>query len=161
MTSRFKINVLLAGSAFVIGLVAALMVMREPMEPLTAESLRRGLNQWQHSGIKSYNLRYRMHGGEYDVQVRDGVVTQLLLNGRPPASAQRGSYSMEGLFDILGLEVENLSDPAGPFAANRNSILARVRFNKKFGYIERYLRSSGGFGRGAVIEMITFERVVE
>ena len=32
----------------------------------------------------------------------------------------------------------------------------RVRFNPKLGYVERYLRSSGGHGRGASIEIIEF-----
>jgi hypothetical protein len=54
------------------------------------------------------------------------------------------------------MELENLADPAGPFAGRAESVLARVRFNPDLGYPERYLRSAGGFGRGADIQVLEF-----
>jgi hypothetical protein len=54
--------------------------------------------------------------------------------------------------------LENSTDPAGPFAGRAETVLMRVRFNRELGYVERYLRSSGGQGRGASIEMIEFTR---
>ena len=65
---------------------------------------------------------------------------------------------MDGLFDTLEQELDNSTDPAGPFAGRAETVLMRVRFNHALGYVERYLRSSGGQGRGASIERVEFTR---
>ena len=70
-------------------------------------------------------------------------------------SRELSNYSVEGLFDILELDLENLADPNGPFGHSAQKVIVRVRFNREFGYIERYLRS-GGMIRGATIEVISF-----
>jgi len=145
-------------AAFLVGLVGALRVMREPMEPLTPVVVRDAARRWRDEGIVDYDLRYRMHGSEYRVAVRGGLVTELLVDGRAALTADPGAFSVEGLFHLLELELENLTDPRGPFSGGGHKILARVRFNHKLGYLERYLRT-GGTVRGMVIELSAFHRV--
>ena len=149
-------NMLLGLAAFVVASTATLLAFRQPTEALTATALSDARDRWRDSGISSYRSRFRMNGATYDIEVRGGIVTTALVDGRPARSSSLYSYSVPGIFDTLELELENLADPRGPFAGRAGNILARVRFNDELGYVERYLRSSGGFGRGASIELVEF-----
>lgn len=152
MTRRVGVNLLLASGAFLSTLVVIVLLVREPMTRLTLEQLASARRVWKEAGVHSYDLRYRMHGSAYDVSVRDGIVIDLRVNGQPSTTAQPRAYAVYGLFDTLALELDNLDDPAGPFAGRRDTVLMRVRFHERLGYPERYLRSGGGQARGVVIE---------
>jgi hypothetical protein len=65
-------------------------------------------------------------------------------------------YSVDGLFRLLDMELENLSDASGPFGQNGQQTTARVRFNEPFGYVQRYLRSAAPGGKPASIQIIEF-----
>lgn len=147
-------NVLLMLAAFAAGALATILYVREPTEPLTRESLDGARRRWQSAGVSSYVLRYRMHGSEYDVVCRQGRVESVTVNGQTPTSGDWKAYSVDGLFTTLEQELENASDAAGPFAEGAQPVLLRVRFNRELGYVERYLRSSGGIGRGATIDHV-------
>jgi hypothetical protein len=158
MMRRFtKTNILSAFVAFVIGLVAFLLVVREPTVPLTAEGLSDARWRWREAAVRDYEIRYRMQTSEFAVRVRGGTVIEATVDGRPVTSADLGSYGVEGLFDVLELDLENLSGPNGPFAGQFGNVIVRVRFHETLGYVERYLRS-GGMGRGASIELVEFRR---
>ena len=156
VSRRSRLNLSLAGTAFLVTAVVAIIAVREPMEPLTRPALAAAIERWRVSGLTSYDLSFRMNGNVYEVAVRDGVVTSAKLDGRPPTTADVRAYTVDGLFDTLGLELANRDDPTGPFAGAKGGIIMRVRFNAERGYLERYLRSSGGQGRGASIELIGF-----
>jgi len=156
MTNRTKLNWALFCGAFVVGLAGAVLWLREPMGPFTAESLEAARQRWRDAGIKSYRVRYRMHGSDYDVTVKDSLVADVLVDGRAPLAAELDTYSIPGLFRLLEMELENIHDPNGPFAAGNTRVLARVRFDPRLGYVERYLRS-GGPTQGATIELASFE----
>ena len=79
-----------------------------------------------------------------------------MVNGQRPLVNDFSDYGVEGLFRTLELELENATDPHGPFAGRVSAIVMRVRFNAEFGYMERYLRGSGGSGRSVAIELIDF-----
>lgn len=149
-------NIVVAGTAFLLGMAAALFYLREPTEPLSAASLARARMLWQNAQIQSYRARYRMHGSLYEVRVRDGFVTELLVNGQVPSVAQPGAYSIPGLLDTLAAELENMTDSSKPFGDN---VVARVRFHHRWGYPERYVRGGTGLSRGGMIEMLEFEIV--
>lgn len=151
-----RTNLLLMCAAFIVGACGAILWLREPMAPLTREALAAARQRWRAAGVRGYAIRYRMHGSQYAIEWRDGFVEQASVNDHPPTTTDLKAYSIDGLFDILEQELDNLSDPAGPFAGHAESVLMRVRFNSELGYVERYLRSSGGHGRGASIEMIEF-----
>ncbi len=150
---------MLAMAAFPLGLIGAFFVLREPMEPLTHEVLANAKQLWDSSGVRSYDLSYQMHGSYYEVVVRDGIVTSATVNGQPVRTAEIRAYAIDGLFDMLALELDNLDNPAGPFAGSSGSVLMRVRFHDQLGYVERYLRGSGGVGRSVSLEQLVFTKV--
>ena len=153
-----RVNLILMGIAFLATLVVTWLVIREPMEPLSAEVLRMARTRWREASIRDYQIRYDMHGSRYDVRVRDGLVVDLKVGGKQPVNADWGAYSVEGLFDVLEMEVENLTDSHGPFGSQAGSVIARVRFNHEYGHIERYLRSGGAVGLPVAIQLLDFVR---
>lgn len=158
MKRTTTIHFALASAAFVLAVGVTIFVVREPMEALATEALQEARRRWREAGVTDYRLRYRMHGSVYDIGVRGGIVTEATVNGQVPRTANLSVYTVEGLFDTLELELDNLSDPRGPFTGSAHTVLMRVRFNAKLGFVERYLRSSSGRGRGVSIEMIDFVR---
>lgn len=149
-------SVVLMAVAFLVGLCVALFVMREPMVKLDKAGLSVARAKWSAAGIHDYDMRYRMNGSEYKVVVRGDIVQDLTVNDRPARTSDWASYSVEGIFDLLALELDNLSDPAGPFRGGTQTVVARVRFNPTLGYVERYLRAGGGMPHGASIELVSF-----
>jgi hypothetical protein len=158
MKRTTQLRIVLTLAAFLAALVGTVLVVREPTVVLTPERLRDARERWSSASIADYDSRYRMHGAEYAVRVRAGIVTEVVADGRVTYPADAGAYGMNGLFDLLAMELENVSDPEGPFAGPRESIVMRVRFHPVLGYVERYLRSGGGT-RPAAIELIEFSMV--
>ncbi len=158
MTRRAKTNLALMFVAFSLGLAGTLILLREPTAPLNRSRLEAAGERWRGAGVADYDLTYRMHGSLYAVAVRGGIVTKITVNGEPARTADPAAYSVDGLFETLEMDLENLSNPPGPFAGQAQTMLMRVRFNAELGYVERYLRS-GGAGRSASIELLEFEPV--
>jgi len=156
MTRAGRINLALGIVAFISGVIIALIFVREPMSPLTAELLRAAREKWAAAKIVDYDIRYRMHGSVYEIRVRDGLVTAATVDGQTPRTSDVGAYTAEGLFETLAQELENLADPSGPFAGRPAVVTMRVRFNEHHGCVERYLRSAGRAGRPVAIELLEF-----
>lgn len=148
-------KITIAAVAFVLGLLGALAYLREPTVPLTADALAQARQRWQRAGIRSYYLKYRMHGSLYQVEVKDSLVVDIMVNGQVLSIAQPGAYSIDGLFDVLEMELENLSDISRSIESSATKVVARVRFNTRHGYPERYVRG-GGAAANATLEMIDF-----
>lgn len=137
-----------------LGLIAALLYLRVPTVPLTQEALNRARQRWNDAGIRSYRATYRMHGSLYEVEVRDGFVASITVNGQTPSIAQPGAYSVEGLFDTLQAEIENINDASNPLGTPAGNVVARVRFDARQGYPQRYIRGGTGLNRGSTLEML-------
>ncbi len=157
ISRRFKWRLLIASSAFTISIGVTLFIAREPMSTMTRALFDDAREKWQQAGIVDYDLQYKMNGSDYHIEVRDSIVTVAMVDGRQPTSSNWGTYAMDGLFEILLLEIDNQEEGIGPFAGG-GSALMRVRFNEERGYIERYLR--GGLGRNAVVEVEALTAVV-
>lgn len=149
MTRATKVHLLLWPCAFFVGLAGSLIALREPTEPLTQENLEIARTRWQRTAIADYDLRYRMHGSEYEITVRGGWVVGAKVNGLTPANADLQSYSMNGLFTLLEQELDQPMSSTG----SNGSALRRVRFHPELGFVERYLRSGSGTARGAGVEV--------
>lgn len=152
-------NVLLMLLALPVGTLAGVWITREPTIPLTRESLDAARRHWRESEPPSYELEYRMAGASYRVIVKSGRVDEATVNGKPPTSGDWNAYSVDGLFTTLEQELENVADATGAYADRKDTLLMRVRFNPELGYVERYLRSGGGIGRGAAIEGVKLRRL--
>lgn len=159
MTRMVKINLLLAPLCLIIGMLVAVFMLRVPMEELTTERLAEARAKWSAAGIADYDMRLRMHGGEYGVRCRNRVVEDLTLNGTPVTTGDPASYSVDGLLAILGMELEMFGS-GGRAPAGGSPVFMRVLFDQQRGYVKRYLRSGSGFagpqGRGTAIEVIEF-----
>jgi hypothetical protein len=149
-------HLLIGMAAFAGGLVFGLLLIREPMAPLTAENLAAARERWHAAGITSYSIRYKLNADLYEVVVEDRIVTSARVNGQPPISPDWRSFTVEGLFRVLEMELENMTDPGGAMASQKDAILARVRFHHELGYVQRYLRGSAGMGRPASIRVLEF-----
>lgn len=152
-------NLLMMVVALPVGTLLGVWFNREPTTALTREALIAARELWRRTGPDSYELDYRMAGAAYRIVVREGKVAEALVNGVPPTSGDWNLYSVEGLFTTLEQELENVADATGAFADRKDVLMLRVRFHPEFGYIERYLRSGGGIGRGATIENVRLRRI--
>ncbi len=154
---RRKRHVLIACTGFCLGAVLTLIYFREPTVPFTREATEDARRVWTQGGIKSYAAAYRMNASLYEVTVRNDLVESVAVDGVTPNATNLQTYSVSGLFDLLELELSNLSDSKGPFGPSGSMIVARVRFHPQWGYPERFLRAGGGTGQNATIEMVRFE----
>jgi len=151
---RMRRKITIAGVAFVLGLFAALVYLREPTVPLTEEAWTQARQRWREAGIRAYHLTYRMHGSLYEVEITNGLVADITVNGQTLSIAQPGAYSVDGLFEMLAMELENLSDASKPLGNSMTNVIARVRFHARYGYPERYVR--GGGAVNATLQVIRF-----
>lgn len=150
--------------AVLLGLVAAVIFLREPTSPLTAEGIEEARRLWRAAHAENYDLNLVVRTGDatpslYEVRVRNGRVIQLHRNGLPADSNRPNDFSVPGLLDTLEREFKLALDPAGPFSASSGRVLMRVRFNQKLGYPERYLRSAAGSRSNMEIQVRSFRAV--
>lgn len=152
-------NVVLMLAAFPIGILAGVWYVREPTAALTREALSQARQRWRDAGVTSYELSYDMLGSAYRIVWRKGRVEDASVNGQPPTSGDWRAYSVEGIFDTLEQELDNVADAAGAYAGRDDLVMMRVRFHPRLGYVERYLRGGGWIGRGATIESVRLRRI--
>ncbi len=149
-------NLIIAASAFLLGLMGSLFFLREPTTPLTPEALAQARQRWEQAAIRSYRVTYRMHGSLYEVGVHDGLVASITVNGQTSSINEPGAYSINGLLDTLQTELENIHDPSNPLGTPPGNVVARVRFHDRLGYPQRYIRGRTGLSRGSTLELLEF-----
>jgi len=152
-------NALLALAAFILAAIGSLLMLREPTIPLTEERLAEARRRWRQADVENYRAQYEMNRSRYDVTVRDGIVVEAVIDGKPSHGGQWRLWSIEGLFDTLAIDLNNLNNPDGALSKAKDAVILRVRFHPELGYVERYVRSSAGPGSGALIEMKEFTRL--
>ncbi|HEY3241889.1 MAG TPA: DUF6174 domain-containing protein [Phycisphaerae bacterium] len=149
--------ILLAVSGLLCGALVALFAAREPTEPLTVENLHHARQRWDSAGIRNYRLTTQVGSQTYAAEVRDGRVVDLrTADGKLVTSHDIQSYSVDGWFDVLERDLELRDDPSSPLGAAAGNALLRVRYNQRYAYLERYVRSIPG-GRSQVVQVESFE----
>ena len=139
---------------FAIGLIGFLWYAREPTMALTRPELDAASRQWHHANLRDYDHRYLMHGAEYAVSVRGGIVVEIKTNGLITRPSNPEAYSVDGLLKTLEQELDLHAS-----AELQNNTIMRVRFHPELGYIERYLRGKSPLARATSIETTYFEPV--
>lgn len=141
-------------SGFSIGLVGFFWFAREPTVALNRPELDAASRRWLDAKLCDYDYRFRMHGAEYAVSVRGGIVAEIKTNGMVTRPSNPEAYSVEGLLKTLEQEL----DLHASADLQKNTIM-RVRFHPELGYIERYLRGKSPLARATSIETTHFEPV--
>lgn len=155
-----RTRILLYAFAFLAGVLGAGWFLRgDPLHPLTAHTLQQAKDRWRNAGVRDYDLRMRMNAAEYEVVVRKGIVSVVRVNGLDAPSSTWTSYSVDGLLATLELELDNVSEAPRSTGSPPPPIGSRVRFHPQWGYPERYIRAPGPLGRGAIIEVRSFQPV--
>ncbi len=150
-------TVVLAGSCvLVIGALVAFLIVRDPLDPLTPENLAGARKLWRESGIRDYDFRYEMSGSTYDVFVREGGVRRLLRDGASTSTHSPELFTVEGIFEVLDLELDQRDKVSQPSAVARPAMLLYVRFNAEYGYVERFIRVVGGSGKSHGLQTLSF-----
>lgn len=130
----------------VVALGAVLIFTRAAKAPRLSEAdYRAALERWEQHGPKSYDLDLELSGnrpGTVHVEVRDGEVTHMMRDGVEPTQRRTWYYwSVLGMFDTIGEELEMARDPAVSFhnpAASQMVMWAE--FDAALGYPRRYDR---------------------
>ncbi len=113
-------------------------------QQLKKDDLQKARDQWKRNRPVNYDLHYTKRGsasGTFDVEVRDGKVTSVTLDGRPitqndkPLDPSRYSrYDMTALMDDIETFLEEDAEPGRP----RTYTVAT--FDPVDGHLVRYVR---------------------
>jgi hypothetical protein len=143
--------------AFAVGVAGGVLYWREPTAPLSPANLEAARARWRREDVRDYHVLYRMHGNLYSVTVQNGQVMRVFVNERVLETASLAAYSVDGLFDLLGQELENASDSSEADGTPADRVIRRVRFDRDLGYPERYLRGGGRNSRSTSLIVLRFE----
>ncbi len=132
-------------------------------QQLKKEDLQRAREQWKRDRPLNYDLHYTKRGsasGAFDVEVRDGKVTSVTLDGReitqndkPIDPSRYPRYDMTALMDDIETFLEEDSESSRP----RTYTVAT--FDPKDGHLIRYVRRV--MGTSERIEIIVQLRVLD
>jgi hypothetical protein len=132
---------------------------------VTPESLARARRTWERAGVRDYDLEWTSTGlmsGHYRVAVRGGQVRtiQAVLPDGRTVEAHPGEpryYGVEGLFVIIGDELEQLKKDAPFGQAKGTRVVLRFTADPKLGYPRRYRRDVVGTPQALAIDVIRFD----
>jgi hypothetical protein len=129
--------------------VALLLSRREAIDapPLTDDALLAARQRWESHRPTSYRMRVRLQrGAEPDerivVEVDGSRATSLVRNGQVPPQRRTWDYwTVEGLFDMLALDLEHRADPQQAFGvADPEQVRLYAEFDAHYGVPRRYVR---------------------
>ena len=97
-----------------------------------------------------------MERGVFDVEVENGIVTNLKRNGEVVRPTEAQDYSMEGLFKIIREEMDLAKNPSLFGAPAGYSAYLMARFSRTGG-LQHYRRAVGGISNSIDIQVLSFE----
>jgi hypothetical protein len=147
--SKFKIGILLGiGVGLGVAAVVAVVMLRDPIPPLTRTAYETAFARWREKNPQDYDMHVVFTGaqvGDYDVEVRGGAVTRLLRDGQPLVN--RGTtwqnWSVPGMFEILQTDLARLDVPR----RNADDFRISAEFDAEWGYPARYRQIQLGGAR--------------
>jgi len=151
------------GAAAAAVMVAGLfLLVRSPLGDLTEADLQAARRRWERGGIRDYDLTLRItvtgsEPSELLVRVREGLVRDLIRNGRPVSTSSPGDYSVDGLFETMSRELELKKRPGEAFGGSGGNLWLRVRFDENLGFVRKYVRVLSGTGHSSEIRLLAFE----
>ena len=134
------------GAVVALVVAAALVIAKRPNEArLTEADYEAAMAGWDEKGPASYDVDVELSGkrpGTIHVEVRDRQVTHMIRDGVEPRQRRTWDvWSVPGMFDTLGQELENARNPAASFNTPAASQMVMwAEFDVKYGYPRRYDR---------------------
>lgn len=149
-------------AALLAGLLVGLFVLRSGAAPeLVAAELDAARARWEAHGPASYTIELQMGGALSDrrrIEVRDGEVVDMTVDGRPASEDSWAYWSVEGLFDFLRAELRNKESPPRALGVSGpDQIVLRARFDPELGYPTHFLRHLLGRQKGTEWEVVEFK----
>lgn len=131
------------------------------LSTLTPEMVDQAEARWSAGKPASYRMIVSMEGdrvehGEFDVEVRNGVVTSLKRNGQVVNLKSGEDYSMDGLFKIIRNEMDLAKTPSTFGAPEGYSAYLMGSFDGT-GKLRHYRRAVGGISNSIDIRVLSFE----
>jgi len=144
-------------------LLVARWALTDNTPELTDEALAAAQERWQANGPASYDMELELSGarpGNVHVEVRNGQVTRLIRDGKTPPKHTWDVWSVPGLFDMLGRNLEIAADPATEIGATQDTQwILRARFDPKLAYPQLYRQIVVGTGPEVTWEVRRFQVV--
>jgi hypothetical protein len=140
--------------AFAAGLAALFLVLElfvaRRIPELSMDRLEAAEQLWRRQGPASYDLDLEILGerpGPVHVEVRNGEVAVVSVNGRTPSLWTRETWSVPGQFDTLRQELAIAEDPIHEMDAKVGTkLLLRCMFDTQYGFPREYQRTVYGGG---------------
>lgn len=141
-----RIAFLLASAALAVAcvLLAVQYFFEERLPELTEATLQAASERWNEHGPASYDMEIELRGaqpGRVHVEVRDKEVTSETRDGRIPGRWTWDVWSVPGLFETLGQDLQTAVNPVQEIeAAPGTTWRLRCEFDPKLGVPVRYHR---------------------
>jgi hypothetical protein len=146
----FRPGMLMAGCAAgslgtllaIVGVALAVRA-RDTLPPLTADGLAAAERHWEEHARNNYDLDVEISGrqsGQIHIEVRLGRATKVTRNGVSPQRRTWDTWTVPGMFDTLGQELDLAAQPDGAFGQPGARAVMRVSFDTELGLPRRYER---------------------
>ncbi len=154
------LGVILGSVVGLIGVFGAMVYFNRDQLPLMkAAEFEAAQAKWNQRGPANYdmdlegnfNLKGRLH-----VEVHNGKVTAMTLDGQPKPKRLWDYYSVPGLFGIIR---EDLERNAAAVTNPEKVVIQQAEFDSELGYPRRYQRSGASAGQGGDWKIVRFRAV--
>jgi hypothetical protein len=132
-----------SGIGVVVAVVVAVPYLPGRTEPVTRESLESARARWEDAKIADYDFDLEVSGdqsGNYHVEVREGKVANMTLNGRATESNAPQYFTIDGLFQTLEEYLDHCENPATGVIPEGSTVWLRMQTDRELGYPTRFVR---------------------
>jgi hypothetical protein len=154
------LGVVLGSVVGLIGVFGAMVYFnRGQLSLMKAADFEAAETRWKDRGPANYDLDLEGNfvlKGRLHVEVRNGKVTAMTLDGRAEPERLWDYYSVPGLFGIIR---DDLERNARADAKPENIVIQQAEFDTEFGYPRRYQRSGASAGQGGDWRIVRFRAV--
>jgi len=166
---RSRISLRFVAGAIVFGILLGLaiavlfVVLSTRGQPprMSAADFEAARQRWRERGPASYDMDIEQSqgiSGKIHVEVRSGRVAAMTINGEPAPERLCDNWSIPGLFEIIGLDLERNRGVAGQ---TQPAIFQQAEFDADTGLPRVYRRSDLESGQCAEWRIVTFRVRVE
>jgi Family of unknown function (DUF6174) len=142
-------------------LVFALTTIRRPPPPMTQADFEAAVERWHAHGPHDYSMTVELSGrqsGTMVVTVRNTEPTSVKRNGVPTPERTWAYWTIDGLFQIIRVDLEGLDQPERAFdGSDVAHLVQQAEFDAELGYPRRYRRAVQTTGDAIEWEIVRFD----